>query len=169
MSVHLSVHTRGGGGTPARSRWGRVPQPGPGGGIPLPRGVPWQTWLGVPWWGGVPHLSDLAGGYPDGGTPPRVTPLLDLAGGGTPPQVHPCQTWPGGGYPNRGGGVPHLGSTWYATVGMPLAFTQEDFLVLKSKLNYWSASVCININYIMRLKWTASSWPFFPPFLFCGD
>ena len=102
-------------------------------------GVPWgvsdlgyppQTWPGVPQWGysigpgqgipqwggGVCHLgyppSDLAGGYPDGGYPTSGTPLSNLVGG----------------YPN--GGVPTSGSTWYAAVGMPLAFTQEDFLVI---------------------------------------
>ena len=67
---------------------------------------------------GVPHL-----GYPPirpgwgvsqwGGTPPWV-PLSDLAGG-----------YPKGGYPT----LDNRWSTWYAAVGMPLAFTQEDFHV----------------------------------------
>ena len=48
---------------------------------------------------GVPHLtylppSDLAGGYPEGGIPPRVSP--------------PHQTWPGGGTPTRGGTPPQI-------------------------------------------------------------
>ena len=45
-------------------------------------------------------------------------------GGGVP------RPGPGGGGVPQPGGVPLLGwSTWYAAVGMPLAFTQEDFLV----------------------------------------
>ena len=71
----------------------------PGGG-----GTPARSSRGVPpphqtWPGRVPR---------QGGTPPRVTPH---------PPVGP------------GRGVPHLGRTWYAAVGMPLAFRQEDFLV----------------------------------------
>ena len=42
--------------------------------------------------------------------------------------LFPHQTQPGGG-PQRGGGGTPLSSTWYAAVGVPLAFTQEDFLV----------------------------------------
>ena len=71
-----------------------------------------------------------------GGNPPQVPlPPSDLAGGvpnrgyptsGTPP-VRPGRV----GVPRRGGGgYPISSSTWYAAVGMPLAFTQEDFLVL---------------------------------------
>ena len=81
-----------------------------------------------------PHLGGR--GYPGQvqweGTPPLVPPCctwwgVPLVGGGTPPRVPPHQTWLGG-YPWQG--VPHLRwSTWYAAVGMPLAFTQEDFLV----------------------------------------
>ena len=112
-SIHLSVHR--GEGYPGQVQPGGVPHPGPAGGtsaggypcqgIPL-LGVPHlrypqpcQTWLGVPCWG-VPHLR-----YPPS----------DLAGG----------------YP-VGRGYPTSGSRWstlYAVVGMPLAFTQEDFLV----------------------------------------
>ena len=90
--------------------------------------MPWGSWGGtlpgpaggVPWWGG----GTLAGeGYP---------------GGGVPWQGVPCQggTLVGGGYPGQGGtplgGYPvriNIGSTWYMAGGMPLAFTQEDFLV----------------------------------------
>ena len=72
MSVHLSVHT-GGGGIPARG----VPWPGPGGGYPwwyptLATPTPHQTWPGgTLMWGGVPHFGypphrTWLGGYPDG-------------------------------------------------------------------------------------------------------
>ena len=111
------------GGTPARSR-----QAGGTGGYPpsdLARGYPCRG-------GGSPTLGTPCqtwlGGTPAWGTPPQVPPL-DLAGGDLiyPTSGTPCQTWPGG-YPCWG--VPHLGwSTCYAAVGMPLAFTQEDFLV----------------------------------------
>ena len=48
--------------------------------------------------------------------------------------------WPGG-YLPWPGGVPTLGSTCYAAGAMPLAFTQEDFLVVvfggSSELPMW--------------------------------
>ena len=49
--------------------------------------------------------------------------------------------WPGGylswmGVPTFDGGVPILGSTCYVAGGMPLAFTQEDFLVLQVFILY---------------------------------
>ena len=101
-------------------------EPGQGGGTP-----PWVPPI-EPGWG--PHLgyppSDLGGG---GGT------LL----GGTPPRVPPHQTWPVGphlryppiglGRGRGGGGYPTTGNRWrtsHAAVVMPLAFTQEDFLVV---------------------------------------
>ena len=87
----------------------------------------------IGWGGGTPN-SDLGGGYPFPG----------LGGGGTPSQV-----WTGGGYPisgldGGGGGVSQPGlddgvpcppptciaSTCYAASGMPLAFTQEDFIII---------------------------------------
>ena len=91
-----------GGGGPLEPGPGRgVPQPGPGRGVPhLGYPLPHQTWPGVP----------QLGGYPTSGTPQS-----DLASEG--------------GYPSAGGGTPPS-STWYAAVSMPLAFTQEDFLVL---------------------------------------
>ena len=129
------------GGTPPQV----TPPVGPGrGGTPARRGShlrypPVRPAQGYPCWG-VPHLgyplSDLARRYPYWGVlhlryPPHWTWLV----GGTPVGVPhlgpplPSQTWPGG-TPARGGRVPHLGwSTWYTAVGMPLAFTQEDFLV----------------------------------------
>ena len=78
--------------------------------------------------GGYPSQVQAGGGYLDGGNPTPGTPLSDF-GGGTPPRVPPSphRTWPGG--TPTGGWLPHLGSTWYAAVGMPLAFTREDFLV----------------------------------------
>ena len=78
---------------------------------------------------GVPHLRSGLGR--------REVPHLRSGGGGTPSQ--------GEGYPISGGiphvwGVPHLcppplitqssiASTCYAVGGVPLEFTQEDFLV----------------------------------------
>ena len=84
-------------------------------------------------WGGVrvPPRGGTQSG-PGPGTPPGGGPGTPPGGGtrsgpgpGTPPQ---------GGYPVRwGGGVPgqdNRRSTHYTAGGMPLAFTQEDFLVL---------------------------------------
>ena len=71
-----------------------------------------------------PHLG---GGYPGqvgrGGVTPARSSWVEGVPlpGGTLPQVPPWQTWPGG--------YPTSGSNWYAAVGTPLAFTQEDFLV----------------------------------------
>ena len=75
MFLHLSVCLSTG-GTPARSRWGEVPRPGPdGGGGTLAR----SRWGGIPWPG-------PDGGYPDqvqmGGTPARFR-QGDTPGGGT--------------------------------------------------------------------------------------
>ena len=117
---------------------GGVLQPGEAGGYPcrgvLHLGYPCQTWPGGTLPGGYPTLgtplSDLVRGYPRWGYPAGRYPTL-----GTP-----HQTWPGGvGYSPpfqvdlAGVGYPTSGSTWstrYAAVGMPLAFKQEDFLVL---------------------------------------
>ena len=135
VCLHLGrgtpARSRWGGGTPARSRQGGVPQQGvphlryppirPGWGYPNvgdptlgtpigPGGYLHQIWMGVLWLGG---------------TPPWVPPVR-AGQGGTPPQVPSGQTWMEG-YPYRGGTPPS--STWYAAVGMPLVFTQEDFLV----------------------------------------
>ena len=129
---------------------GTPPQVPPGqtwvGGTPTGGTPPWvppvrHGW-GVPWQG-VPHL-----GYPPvrpgWGVPRQGVPHLRYhpvgPGWGVPPT---------GGYPTLGDpphpsdlawgvpqweGVSHLvqdnwWSTWYAAVGMPLAFTQEDFLL----------------------------------------
>ena len=99
-----------------------------------PSGTPYLTWpggtlmggahlgcpligpgWGVPWWEGYPTLGTPIGpgwGVPWWGVPPSGTSPVRPGWGGTP------TGW---------GRVPHLGSTWYAAVSMPLAFTQEDF------------------------------------------
>ena len=128
---HLSVHTRMEESYPGQVHGG-VPQPGPA----PPRVPPHRTWLGgTPMEGyptsgtprtdlaggtpiGVPHWSDLAGGYHDGCTPLWL-PHISLARGyptsGTPPSDLARGTLMEGvphlGYsPVRPGrGVPHLG------------------------------------------------------------
>ena len=105
------------------STLGGVPHPYPslsGGGYPI-----------QPWTGGVPRSSLGWGEYPNLGW--GGTPTLDR---GVP------QPWTGG-HPISGGGTPShvwlgtppkIASTCYgyAAGGVPLAFTQEDFLVLKN-------------------------------------
>ena len=142
FSLCVSVHTSMGGGG--------VPQPGLDGG-----GYPSQVWMvgGVPqqgldggggtsarsgWWGvppsqvwmvgvpgqvlGTPHHPDLAG------VPPPT-----MTGWGTP--HHDWMGYPptmtGWGTPHHDPPPPSIASTCYAAGDMPLAFTQEDFLVLK--------------------------------------
>ena len=124
---------RGRWGTRARSSPGGYPsQVQPGGGLPKPGPAG-----GVPWSGGLPNGYPTlvtppvrpgwgTGGYPTLGTPGQPWPGGVRRWGGTPPQVPPIRS--GWGVPQLGGGTPPS-STWYATVGMPLAFTQEDFLV----------------------------------------
>ena len=81
-------------------------------------GLPMGGTQGGTWQGGYPTLGTplphqtWPGGIPMGGIPPWVSPLSDLAGGVPLPGVYPTSS-----------------STWYAAVGMPLAFRQEDFLV----------------------------------------
>ena len=91
------------------------PQGGRGGpGIP-PRG---GYLTGYPSPGG-PGTPPGRSGYPPGGVPDWVPPW---GGPGTPP----------GGLGTPPGGVPskdNIGSICYTAGGMPLAFTQEDFLV----------------------------------------
>ena len=100
--------------------------------------------------GGTPPQvppPDLAreGGTLAGGTPPWVPPYRTWPGGGYTDRGYPSRGVPhlrypplsdlAGGYLDEGGGgLPRLvqdnrWSTWYAAVGMPLAFTQEDCLV----------------------------------------
>ena len=135
---------------------GGYPVPGLGRGVPHPRsgqgGTPSQVWLvGVPhprcgphlvppprprsgWWGGTqgtPHTWD--------GVPPYIDlewgtlPSLPRPGMGTPlPLPHPDLRW-GTPLPEMGYPPPitqsSIASTCYAAGGVPLAFTQEDFLV----------------------------------------
>ena len=120
MSVHLGgvypIRLTGGhltGGTPIH----------PDGGYSLPRsgwGYPSQ----------VPH-PDLGRGYPPPGPGKGVPPCPDLRRGNPPP----IQNRSGprmGGTPNRN----RLACTCYTAGGMPLAFTQEDFLVLTVSLQW---------------------------------
>ena len=100
----------------------------------------------------------VGGGYPVlgwGGVTPRpgmgYPPDLGL---GTSPWTWdwvpaPPQTWdwvpPG---------PPSMASTWYAAGGMPLAFTQEDFLVSQM---FWTELflnlVVYCMNFLVRLQW----------------
>ena len=117
------------GGYPSRVHPPHRTWPGvPNGEYPTSSTPPNQTWLGVPD-GGIPNLwyppSDLAQGVPRGTQPwvPHQTSStlqLDLAGG------VPNGGVPDWGYPTSG----NRWSTWYGAVGMPLEFTQEDFLVV---------------------------------------
>ena len=148
------------GGTPSRSKfWWGVPHPRSGvcvcvcvcvwgiparsgwwGGVPYPRGDPilGSTPARSGWWG-VPHPR----GYPSqvlmvGGTqgilPPSRPGLgtFHSLGWGTPQpgMGYPsAQTWDGVPPPTRQSSI---AITCYAAGGMPLAFTQEDFLVFSS-------------------------------------
>ena len=142
--------TSRGGGTPVRSRGypipslaGGVPHPRSGrGGYPLPLtrsgwGTPLDLEWGTPWtWDGVPPGPGM--GYPPDlgwGTPRTWDGVPPQTWGGVPPQTWdgvPPQTWDGV-PPRTWDGVPpptwDIASTCYAAGGMPLAFTQEDFLV----------------------------------------
>ena len=142
----------GGGDTPSQVWLGGYPIPGLDRGGTL--GTPLPSWLGTgsPWpgmgyplnlgwgtpltWDGVPPPPDLGWGTPQPGT-------------GYPPDLGQGTPQPGMGYPPRPGawvsppdlglGTPQdlgpgtsplsIASTWYVAGGMPLAFTQEDFLV----------------------------------------
>ena len=133
---------------------GGVPPTMTGRNIPLARsgwwGVPWSTpyhdWMGHPlvrsgWWGVLPTMtgwgiSQARSGLWVEGTPThhdwmRYPSWPGLDGGGYPPTmtewVSPTMT--GWGTPS-----PHpptsIASTCYAAGDMPLAFMQEDFLVI---------------------------------------
>ena len=123
FSVCVSVHTTvypiqvQAGGYPIQVQMGGTPSQVWGG---TPAGVPLQS---ASW--GTPHrstpLSASQGGYP--GYSPTGVPL------------HPGQI------PGWGGGTPYRSSiacTCYTAVGMPLAFTQEDFLVYKHRSTFQS-------------------------------
>ena len=141
----------GGGGTPS-SQWG--------GGYPIELtrggGITSQVWAaGYP----IPGL-DGEGGYPIPGAGEgypmqlmgvphprsgwRRYPIPGPGGGGVPYPADqggtPSQVWAGGTPSQVQVGVPHppvrrqssIASTCYVADGMPLAFTQEDFLVFVS-------------------------------------
>ena len=129
----MSVHTSTGGG---------VPGPGPGGGgVPDPA-IDWRGVPGLRFSGGGPHVSDFLGGgipglrFSRGGGPRSQI----FQGGGSPVSIKGkifdtrfglihVQT----GKKNfcRGTPLPRIAKNCYgyAAGGMPLAFTQEDFLV----------------------------------------
>ena len=126
FSLSVSSHV---GGTPS-SWWG---------GTPLSR----SGWGVTPssWWGYHPLPRSGRGGYPIqlmGGTP---FPGLD--GWGIPPGkgVSPWQ-----GYPPQ---KTSTACTWYTAGGMPLAFTQEDFLVS------FSMDITWNLNLWQLPGWTS--------------
>ena len=116
----LSVNSSGGGGTPSQV-WTR--------GVPHPRS------------GQAPPQPDLEWGTPPPrlgmGYPPRHrtgVPPSDLGWGIPPGHETGYPPGPEMGYPpGHGTGYPprqiSIASTCYTAGGMPLAFTQEDFLV----------------------------------------
>ena len=130
---------REGGAVPHLADGGGTPFPGPGGGgYPLPRSglggvpgpgrgypLPSSRW-GVPpsqvQAGGHPLLRPGKGVLPYSPTLGRGSPHLELGTGYPPPGIRkgvppPLQTWNS------------IACTCYTAGGMPLAFTQEDFLV----------------------------------------
>ena len=133
MLCNISQNAMGqplGGGYPARSSWGGT-LPGPAGGGTLAGGYPGQVpplarsaRRGGPG-GGVPDLGTPPPGYPPARVPPTRVPPHIPPQLGTPPAGYPPWGVPGG-YPGQG----TIGSTCSTAGGMPLAFTQEDFLVL---------------------------------------
>ena len=106
-----------------------------------------------------PHLG---GGIPQPG-PGRGVPLPGPAGWGVPQQGVPHLEDPlpppppsdlSRGVPRWQGGYPISSSTWYATVGMPLAFTQEDFLVIyvtETATGHWLRAITWFQNKIVYL------------------
>ena len=138
MLCNISQNAMGqtpGGGYPARSSLGGGTLPGPNGGGTLPARYPAG---GVPYWEGGTLPGPARGvGVPrqwvpcQGGTQVRYPPwpcqdggVGTLLGGTQVRYPPPGQVRTGEGYPVRTTGVLH-----YTAGGMPLAFTQEDFLV----------------------------------------
>ena len=114
--VCLSVHTWGG-GYPGQVQMGGGCTPARSDGGGGQRGTLGRSRQGVP------QPGPAGVGYPTLGPPPPS----DLARG----------------VPLRGGGYPTSGKrwiSWYAAVGMPLAFTQEDFLVRAERQQHISLS-----------------------------
>ena len=132
-----------------------------------------------------PHLRGMGGGYPISGLGGGGYPISGLGRGYPIPG-------PGGGGPHpRSGGVPHpmsgggtlgtpprIASTCYsyAAGGMPLAFTQEDFLVLmflhmkdlciKIFITSWDEGMQYNTVSWSRWNNLTSSLPSPPPSLY---
>ena len=98
------------------------PSPGPGKGVPPCCPCPTPTWT---WEGGIltsplSPLLDLGRGYPHPALPPRPEKRL--------PPTPPCP--PALPPPSGDRRQNSIASTCYAAGGMPLAFTQEHFLVV---------------------------------------
>ena len=149
----------GWGGVPhPRSRWGDThPRSGrypiSGGGYPIPVGrVPGEPPTRSGWWGypGTPQTRSGWWGGHTWGTPSTRsgwgTPQPGLDGGGILGVPSP----PGPGLDGDGGTPDQvwirqssIASTCYAVGGVPLAFTQEDFLVLKKIFTFhtWSLTI----------------------------
>ena len=120
---------------------------------PFGGGTPSQVWVGGTlarsgWWGDTPSQVWV------GGTQPG------LDGGGYPGQVWmvgvPQPGLDGGGYP----GYPpppirqsSIVSTCYAAGGMPLAFTQEDFLVVFSPATFESDQIVCPGSVLNKSGW----------------
>ena len=164
----------GGGGTPSQvCEWGGYPIPGVGGGTLSQvwvEGVPRPRSGGVPQPGTVlsTSCSSLSQRVQHRGL---LRPEWDyfqvqvwMVGGGTP---IPCQGvhWPGldgGGYPIPGlRGYPYppirqsnIASTCYAAGGMPLAFTQENFLVWKEFSEF--VQLCSELKLLWGILWHTS-------------
>ena len=169
LSLFVSSHLDWGGVPHPRPRWGgevphpksgqgRYPIPGLGGGTPgyppwpgldaggVPRVPPSQVWMvggtqGTPW----PGL--------DGGGVPRVPLWPGLDGGGYSlarsgwwgvPEVPPLPGLDGVlSTPIRQSSI---ASTCYLAGGMPLAFTQEDFLVLHKMWSTYIHNALLLVN-----------------------
>ena len=116
----------GGGYSSQVQAGGGVSQPGPARGW----GTPARSRWGIPQpgpGGGYPSQVGPGRGVPWRGVPHlRYPPPSDLAQVGTP----------------MGGDTPPS-STWYAAVGMPLAFTQEDFLVISHAFTFTTSMIFV--------------------------
>ena len=121
-------------------------------------GYPPQTWDGVPPRPGMGYPPDLRWG-----TPQTWDGVLPQTWDGVPPRPemgYPPQTWdwvpprPGTRYPPQPRQI-SIASTCYAAGGMPLAFTQEDFLVIyKYCLDFWQGkSELERLKQLIILHW----------------
>ena len=102
---HLSIPGQDRGVPPSQVKMGGSPIPGQDGGTPIP--------------------GQNAAGYPNTRSEWGVSPSQVRMGVPIPIQVR-SQVGMGGGTPNRN----TTACTFYSAGGMPLAFTQEDFLVI---------------------------------------